>query len=211
MKQVFVFGVIICTILACASKNKKQSVNIPQIQKSEKSLSITSVGETQFVLSFSFLQSSTMSQKEIDKLYQKTEKSNPSFTHPFFREYRGDTSDIVLKKHFERLGFVKDEELLLDKFIYSSKPDTSINSFSGKEIKIHFAKDTISGVKDQIIIYYEQKSDSLQARPIFHQKIEYAFLDVIPGGNKELVILVEDYLSNTYIYTFEVFEIKTKD
>jgi len=33
----------------------------------------------------------------------------------------------------------------------------------------------------------------------------------MPGGNKELVILVEDYLMNTYIYNFEVFEIKTKD
>jgi len=98
MKQAFIFGMVACILLSCASKDKKQPANISPEQKREKSLSINSVSQAQFVLSFSFLQSSTMNQKEIDKLYKETEKSNPSFIHPSFREHNQDFTDIILKR-----------------------------------------------------------------------------------------------------------------
>ena len=205
MKQVFVFGVIVCFILSCTSRNKKQPANISPLQKPEKSLSITSIGEAEFVRSYSEIQN-LRSEKEIDKFMREREKSNPGFMH---ESYKKDTIDKILKQHFERLGFVKANEVLLAKFKYSSNPDTTLKSFSNKEIKFHFERDTISGRNDKIIAVCDK--DSFQIRATFHQKIEYAFLDVIPGGNEELVVLTEDYLMNTEFYYFEVFEIKTKD
>lgn len=202
MKQAFFFGIVVYILLSCASKKKKQPENILPVQKAEKKISITSIGEIQFIRSYSEIQS-MRDEKKIDEYLEKQRKSNPG--------YMKYSSDSILKPLFQNLGFVKGDELLLSKFKYSNKPDTSLKSFSGKEIKIHLGKDTISGVKDQIIIYYDGKSDSSETRPIFHQQVEYAFLDIIPGGNKELVVLVEDYLMNTEIYTFEVFEIKTTD
>jgi hypothetical protein len=205
MKQVFVFGVIVFIIISCTSNNKKQSANIPPVQKTEKSLSITSIGGVEFVRSFSEIMS-LRSQKKIDKFMREREKSNPGFMH---ESYRKDTIDIFLKKQFERLGFVKVNELLLAKFNYSSTPDTTTKSFSGKEIKFHFERDTISGRNDKIITFYGK--DSSHTRATFYFKIEYVLLDVIAGGNKELIVLTEHYMANTEFYYFEVFEIKTKD
>jgi len=202
MKQAFFLGIIVCILLSCISKNKKQSANTSSVQKVEKKISITSIGGIQFTKSYSEIQSMT-DQKKIDKYIEKIDRSNPKYMEP--------RSDSLFLPLFQNSGLVKGYELLLSKFIHSDRPDTSIKSSSGKEISFHFAKDTISGRKDQIIVYYNGSSDSTQSLPIFHQQVEYAFLDVIQGGNYELIVLVEDYLMNTEIYSFEIFEIKTKD
>lgn len=200
MKQVFVF--FFCILFSCTSNNKKQSTDITPVKKTEKTISITSVGAIQFTRSYSEIQSMT-DQKKIDKYIGKVHKSNPGYVK--------SRSDSVFLFLFQNLELVKGYELLLSKFKHSDRRDTSIKILSGREIRFHFAKDTISGLKDQISVCYNGGSDSTGALPIFHQQIEYAFLDVIPGGNKELVVLVEDYLMNTEIYSFEVYEIKTKD
>jgi hypothetical protein len=67
----------------------------------------------------------------------------------------------------------------------------------------------ISGTNDKITIF--SGADSSEVRVNLHQAIKYAFPDVLPGSNKELVLLIEHYLMNTEIYTLEVYEIKTAD
>ena len=201
MKGPFIFLIFSLFItLSCSQKKNKPSENIPTAQKTEKKIAITSIGEIQFTRSYSEIQSMT-DEKEILRYIEKVDESNPGYMR-----YR---SDSLLKSLFQNLGVVRDDELLLSKFKYSSKPDTTIKSHSGKEIRFHLQKDTTGNNHDRIIVFYDR--DSSETRPTFHQKIEYAFLDVIPGGNKELVVLTEDYLMNTDIYTFDVFEIKTKD
>ena len=201
MIRAFIFGIlsfVIFTIFSC-SEEKKQSTQNTSIEKVEKRISISSIGGIQFTRSYSEIQS-MRDEKKIDEYLERQRKSNP-----YYMKYK---SDSIIKLLFQNLGLVKDDELLLSKFRYSSRPDTSIKSFSGKEIRFHLHKDTTGNNHDRVIAFYD--GDSSKARPTFHQRMEYAFLEVIPGGNKELVVLTEDYLMNTDIYTFEVFEIKTK-
>ena len=203
MKGAFILGILFFSILlifSCSQKKNKRTENILPAQKTEKKISISSIGGIQFTRSYSEIQS-MRDQKKIDEYIKKTSKSNL-----YYRESR---SDSVLKPLFQNLGVVKGDELLLSKFKYSKRPVAAIKSVAGKEIKFHLQKDTSGNNHDRIIAFYD--GDSSQARPTFHQQIKYAFLDVIPGGNKELVVLTEDYLMNTDIYTFEVFQIKTKD
>ena len=200
MNQAFIFAVFMFILLSCASKKKRQSENILPVQKAEKKISVTSIGGIQFTRSYSEIQS-MRDEKKIDEYLERQRKSNP-----YYMDYK---SDSIIKPLFENLGLIKDDELLLSKFKYSSRPDTSIKSFSGKEIRFHLHKDTTGNHPDRVIAFYD--GDSSGARLTFHQQIEYAFLDIIPGRNKELGVLTEDYLMNTEIYTFEVFEIKTKD
>ena len=111
----------------CSPNKEKQSaaVIISPVKKEEKNLAIEKFGHIEFNKSFSFLQSSKLSKKEIDKLYKETEKSNP---------FKYDTTNESLRKRFEELGMVKDRDLLLSKFKYKSPPEFSFISQSGKEI-----------------------------------------------------------------------------
>lgn len=203
MKRIYIFVILsfsIFLIFSCSQKEKKPSQNsLPGLQ-TEKEISISSIGGIQFTRSYSETQSMT-DEKKINEYIKKQDKSNP-----YYLEAR---SDSVLKLSFEKSGIAKGDELLLSKFKYSNKPDTAIKSLGGIEIRFHLQKDTTGNNQDRIIAFY--KGDSFQARPTFHQQIKYAFLDIIPGGNKELVVLTEDWLMGTEIYNFEVFEIKTKD
>lgn len=200
MKQLLVFGVVVCIILACTSKNKKQPSNISTAQKTEKKISIEKIGSIEFNKSFSFLQSPDLSKKEIDKLYKETENSNP---------YKMDTTNENLRKRFEELGIVKDRDLLLSQFKYKSNPEFSFIGQSGKEVKIKIVKDSTRFNNDKIIV--NSNLDSSEIRMSIFMELKYALMDVISGGNKDLVILDESYVSNTYIYLLEVFEIKTKE
>ena len=203
MKRAFILGILffsILQVLSCSQKKNKQTENDLPAQKTVKKITISSIGGIQFTRSYSEIQSMT-DQKKIDEYIKKRDKSN--------LYYRDSRSDSALKPLFQNLGVVKGDELLLSKFKFNNRPRTAIKSFSGKEIKFHLQIDTTGNNHDKIIAFYE--GDSSHARPTFHQRIKYVFLDVVRGGNKELVILTEDYLMNTDIYTFEVFEIKTKD
>jgi len=42
------------------------------------------------------------------------------------------------------------------------------------------------------------------------QELDYTFLDIIPGGNKELVFLDDYYIMNGYNFDLKVYEIKTE-
>jgi len=203
MKRIYIFVILsfsIFLIFSCSQKKNKLSQNSLRGLQTEKKISISSMGGIQFTRSYSETQSMT-DEKKINEYIKKQDKSNP-----YYLESR---SDSLLKLSFEKLGIVKGDELLLSKFKYSNKPNTAIKSLKGIEIRFHLQKDTTGNNHDRIIAFY--KEDSFQLRPTFHQQIKYAFLDVKPGENEELVVLTEDWLMGTEIYNFEVFEIKTKD
>ena len=72
MKQVFILAIIVCTLLSCASKDKKQPANTSTVQKPAISLSVTSLGEAEFVKSYSEIQD-LQSEKERDKFMEERE------------------------------------------------------------------------------------------------------------------------------------------
>jgi hypothetical protein len=120
-----------------------------------------------------------------------------------------DTTHENLRNRFEELGIVKGRELLLSKFKYDSKPEFLFTDQFDKIIKIKIERDTAGYNNNNIVMF--NNSDSSEIKIDFFMELRYAFLDIIPRGNKELVILNEMHVSNTDIYTFEVFEIKTRD
>ena len=139
-------------------------------------------------------------EKEIDRYYEKQEKSNPILT------YRPDDS-LGLKKQFEKFAFIKADELLLKKFKYSSKTKFHFTDSLGKQIDIRF--DFMPGrIGGHKIIAYSGK-DSFETKiPGIMQDLKYAFLDVFPGGNKEIVVLSEYYIMLGYNFDLLVYEIK---
>jgi hypothetical protein len=171
------------------------SVNILIAPKTDTSICIRHAGFVEFVRSYSGIQS-LKTKKEIDRYVEKQRRSNPS-------DIEGKNDN--LRKQFEKFGFVKGKELLLRKFKSNTELDFSFIGQSGKQIKINFTRDTIKGFNDKIIASSGKDSCEIKARFFFGLKS--ALLDIIPGGNKELVMYSEDYLSNTEFYYFDVYEI----
>jgi hypothetical protein len=179
-------------------ENKNQPpVSTSLAPQTVKKISINEVGWVEFVKSYASIDW-RLSKKERDRETEEIDKLNPG---------NRNSADSLLKKRFEKLGFVKGDDLLLGKFKYSDNPDTSITSPAGRKIKIHIEKDTISGRNSKIFAHSE--TDSAELKITIYWELEYALLDVIPGGNKELVILTEHYVANAYLYYFFVYEIKT--
>jgi hypothetical protein len=189
--------IIIFVTVSCSQK-KNNSSETSSYNETHSKITVEYIGGIELVKSFSFIQSTTLSKKEIEKMMEETEKENPINQKP---------ADSAMRKKFEKLGFVKDVDLLPEKLKYSSKPDTFITSPIGTELRIRIKKDTINGRDSKVIVYTEK--DSMQIKINIYLKLQYALLDVVPGGNKELVILNEYYLANNYLYDFDVYEIKT--
>jgi len=201
MTRALIFGLlsfVTPTIFSCAQKKNKPTQNTPIII--EKKISISSVGSLQFTRSYSETQDMT-DQKRSMAYIDKVNKSNPAYI-----ESRSDSLFLPL---FQNLGLVKGDELLLSKFNYSKNPDTSITDISGEKISFHLIRDTLAGINDRIVAF--SNGDSSVVKYHFHFGIKYAFIEVIVGGNKELVVLTEHWLMGTEIYTLDVLEIKKKD
>jgi len=133
------------------------------------------------------------------RLLAEANKSNPIMI---------DKSEEPLRKRFEELGIVKGNELLLDKLRTYLEPSFSFIDLSGLEIKVKLLPDTSLGLTHKIIA--SAGSDSCEIKTLLYIGAQSAMLDVIPGGNKELVTLSANYGSNTDFYYVNVFEIKTK-
>ena len=99
MKRILIIGNFsLCIILSCAQKKKQPQNNLP-VQQAQKKVSINMIGGIQFTKSYSFMQSPLLSDKEKDKLFDETDKSNP-----YYIESR---SDSILRPLFQNLGIVK--------------------------------------------------------------------------------------------------------
>ncbi|HET6993581.1 MAG TPA: hypothetical protein VFI06_01305 [Chitinophagaceae bacterium] len=196
-KSIYFFLVVVVFFLACSQK-KNTPQPVAAVQKVDKKISIHEIGRLEFIKSYSFVQSTTLNKKEIEKMWEETENSNPKDRNP---------ADSALLRRFQKLGFVKDDGLLLDKFKYSNNLDTWLISPGGEKIRTWVEQDSTSGSNDKLIV--SSGTDTAEIKIASFMQLEYALLDVKPGGNKEVVILNEHYLSNTYLYNLFVYEIKT--
>jgi hypothetical protein len=186
-------------LFSCSSKkddSKKEQI-IPSPLPPVPKIEVRLAGYLGFVRSFSFIQSSTLSEKEINKLYDEKEKSNPVYE-------AGIHADSTLKKSFEKLGMVKEEELLLSKFKFASKNKFFLTGNSGAKINILIDSKPDSGYSMTAFAGL----DSFKIKIDYLMEVKYVLIDIIPGGFEEIVVLYEHYLANTEFYDLLVYEIK---
>ena len=204
MKRGFTIGLFALSLFfaLCSPDKEKKSAPDTSVQKADTAISIRLAGSLEFNRSYSFIQSPSMSEKEKDRLLKEVSESNPLLS-------RSPGNDSIFRKRFEELGIVKGKELLLNNFRDSDKPDSTLTTATGKEIRVHFKKDTVRGTDNRIVVVGDNATAETNAA--IYYNLKYALLDIIPGGNKEIVILNYHYLSNNELYYLDVYEIKTKD
>lgn len=139
--------------------------------------------------------------KAIDSYLEKQRKTSPTLG------YQPDSISKFLTLQFVRLGLIKNDELLLQNFKKQIKEKTIYTDSSGRQISIVFYHNQIT---DHFHFKLLSTADSVEidtgAGTL--QDLDYAFLDVIPGGNKELVFLDDYYVMNGDNFDFKVYEIK---
>jgi len=201
MKRVFILGTFSLLIsFSCSQRKEKQTEAFLPAKKNEEKTSLTHIGRIEFVRSYSSAYS-IHDEKKLAKYYEEVKKSNPYNVDPLQYDSLG------LKNKFQKLGFVSGNELLLKKFKYETKKDFEISVVKEKMIKIHFErKDSVPEWK--LVAFAEKDTLQIELLPYYIFQLKYALLDIIPGGYPEVVVLIEDYISNNERYVFEVYEIK---
>ncbi|MFN8291547.1 MAG: hypothetical protein U0U70_14925 [Chitinophagaceae bacterium] len=129
-------------------------------------------------------------------------------SNPFVYDISGG-NDSLLVTRFKALGLIRDNEFLPKKFKKQTSEQTSLTDSRGNVFKIKFYQNKLSG---HIHFSIVSPNDSLDTdtNSIALQNLDYAFIDVIPGGNKELVYLDDYYFMNGDNFDFLVYEIITR-
>jgi hypothetical protein len=194
------FFICLALLFSCSLKNEKQrkAADISEI-KAEKKIAIRVAGELTFRRTFAEIQFID-NEKERDEYVARQEKSNPWLVFSV-------NKDSSLLNRFKKLGIVKNEELLEQQFEYDTLTSFQITDGLGKEIKIQIAR--IPGGSDHKIIAssYQDSTEAI-IKTTSLEEVKYALMDIIPGGNKEIVVLDEYYIMNGYNFDLMVYEIK---
>lgn len=138
-----------------------------------------------------------------DAYIEKQENSNPEVYDIF------SPADSMLARQFERLRLIKDGGLILSKFKPQTDFVTQFTDQSGNVLSVKFFYDSLSN-HTHFKVYSLKDSVEVDTESTPLQNLDYAFLDVIPGGNKELVFLDDYYIMNGFNFDFKVYEIKVK-
>lgn len=183
-----------------AEKEESKAVTtIPQAKAAAKTISVELVGTIETRRSYSGLQV-IENEKARDAYYNKQKNSNPEL------ELRFNNQHNALEERFIKLGFIRENEFLLNKFKKQTKETTSFKDISGEKITLKFYNDDSSHTHFKI--FCRNDSLDINTHAISLQDLDYNFLDIIPGGNKELVFLDDYYISNGDNFYFQVYEIK---
>lgn len=187
-------------LFSCNEKDAEEE-NENSIQSSpKKKIEVRLIGEVRTRKSYAGIQFRE-DDKEIEAYLAKQQASNPVVY---------DTSDLVSKKlvtQFERLGLIKNGEFLLKKFGKQTEDKTTYSDSSGREISLIFFHSLLT---DHYHFKLLSAADSVEIDTggTNLQDLDYAFIDVIPGGNKELVYLNDYHIMNGDNFDFQVYEIK---
>lgn len=141
-------------------------------------------------------------EKERDKYLTQQENSNPELYGAF------NNADSVLIDQFTSLGLINGNGFLIRNFKPQTEDTCVLLLQAGEKLHLKFYSDSATG-KIWFAAYYKNDSLQINTGATTLQNLDYAFLDVIPGGNKELVFLDDYYIMNGDNYDFLVYEIKT--
>lgn len=134
--------------------------------------------------------------------YLKKQKASRPLVETIF-----DSTTGFLIKKFEKSGIIENGKLFLQKFRGQSDEKTIYVDSSGKRLSLIFFSSQLTGHL-HFKLLFETDSIEVDTYASSFQKLNYAFLDIIPGGNKELVFLNEHYIMNGDNFDFMVYEIK---
>lgn len=140
-------------------------------------------------------------EKEIDDYLQKQRNSNPEI------DAISGGDDSILYLNFMRFPFVKDGKLILDEFKREESGTITFIDASNTKYRFKFYRDTTF---IHFKVYFKNDSVDIDTKSTSLQNLDYAFLDVLPGGNKELVFLDDYYIMNGDNYDLKVYEIITR-
>jgi hypothetical protein len=190
-------------LFSCNQKKiEKNKANIiSSIPLSKKEVEVIFIGEIRTRRSFADIQF-IKNEKEKDRYVAEQEKSNP-WVCEFFPK------DSMLVKQFQKLGLIKKDEYLEKRFKPQTKKITVFMDSAKKNFPLIFFNDSLTG-HTHFKIFFSNDSIDVNTQAFSPQNLDYAFLDVIPGGNKELVFLDDYYVMNGYNFDFKIYEIKTK-
>ena len=196
---ILLFFLSAACIISCKNKrsdNKQQEVK----EKKQNKIVVNYIGVLRARRSFASIQF-MHGEKEIDKYLKRQEVSNP------YLEITFDSTSKYLATQFQRLGLIKNDELFLQKFKKQTAERTIYVDSSGKKTSLIFF---ISNLTSNFHFRLLSAADSVEidTGATNMQDLDYAFLDIIPGGNKELVFLDDFYLMNGDNFDFKVYEIK---
>lgn len=189
-------------LFSCNQKSTEK-MNENSIQPSlKKKIEVRLIGEVRTRKSYAGVQFRE-NQKEIEAYLKKQYASNPT------TGYQPDSISKYLISQFERLGLIKDDELLLRNFKKQTDEKTAYSDSSGRNIGLVFYH---SIVTDHMHFKLLSAADSvdIDTGGTNLQNLDYAFIDVIPSGNKELVFLDDYYIMNGDNFDFKVYEIKIR-
>ncbi len=202
---IFVFIPLSIFIISSCSSNEKEVKQVifkVELQKEHKKLSVKYLGEVTSGKSYAFLMTPAMTEAEKNKAFKKTEKGNPWLDRPHLKQ------DSILVSAFEKLGIIKNYEIRLDKFICQNDSIISFIDNLGNKLFLKYYYNTIS---QHLHFKLSNSMDTIdvdtQSSPT--QNLDYAFIDVIPGGNKELVFLDDWHISNNDRFHFKVYQIES--
>jgi len=168
----------------------------------KKSIQVKFIGEVDTRRTFADIQFMD-NEKERDKYIVEQKKSNPMLMNT------GSAADSILIQQFKRLGLVKDDEFLQTMFKPETKPQINFIDNANQNFPVKFYNDSLSGTV-HFKIFFSKDSIDIDTKATPLQDLDYTFLDVIPGGNKELVFLDDYYIMNGYNFDLKVYEIRTQ-
>jgi hypothetical protein len=136
-------------------------------------------------------------EKEINRYLQKQYKSNPTLMFGY---------DEKLRKKLDDLGIIKGEELLPNKLDYDTSQLFVFRDTAGESWRIQYNPEYDHLQNNQLTVWHNR--DSVVLVTEFLQNWKFALLDIIPGGNKGIVMQEEYYIANGHNSTLYFFEIK---
>lgn len=187
-------------LFSCDDRNEKEK-KVSSIKPVTKpKIEVRLIGEIRTRKSYAIIQSMD-NNKSIDSFLSKRRADNPTLG------YQPDSVSQYLLTQFQKLGLIKNDELILKNFKKQTAEKTTYTDSSGREISLQFYINQLTG-------HYNFKLSSatdsvdIDTGGTNLQDLDYAFMDIIPGGSKELVYLNDYYIMNGDNFDFMIYEIK---
>ena len=195
---------ILCVAVFLCACNQKSKKNIKEITKTlpiakKLKIEVKFIGQVMTRRSFASIQF-MKNEKDISRYIAKQEKRNPKVSYQF------NALDSFLISQFERVGLIKNGEFLQKEFKPQTAPEIEFIDALGRSVNTKFYHSQLTD-RIHIKIFFEKDSLDVNTNAGNLQNLDYKFLDVIPGGNKELVFLDSYHISNGDNFDLKVYQI----
>jgi hypothetical protein len=200
-KQAFYKLFFAVFIIAMGCKDRKDQP-VPaepfSLKQDTVKLSVRKVAELRFRRSYA-----TMVDTELtDREWEKIMKAPPTVYHV------EDSTSMDVKAMFQKYGFIKGDELLLEKFKYDTASVVELKNRSGNIVKAALQYNNNTTGDFAITVSDTTQTAALKVGYMAGLNgLKFKVLDIIPGGYPEVVLLYEYYIVNGDNFDFLVFEV----